>query len=91
MSFADDLINSKKKKKKGESFADEVISGGYDAMWATEYNKTIPTTKKQEDIAPVKEERKWFESGAFADGYQFGDLTKTILYTSNSYSSIPEK
>jgi hypothetical protein len=48
------------------------------------------------DIAPVKNnvesvktetskkddgERKWFEKGAFADGYQFGDVTKTILGT----------
>lgn len=26
-----------------------------------------------------KEERKWFQKGAFEDGYQFGDVTKTIL------------
>ena len=31
-------------------------------------------TKKEEE-----KERKWFEKGAFEDGYQFGDITKTIL------------
>lgn len=28
-----------------------------------------------------KEERKWFDKGAFDDGYDFGDVTKTILGT----------
>ena len=32
-----------------------------------------PTTKD--------DSRKWFKSGAFDDGYQFGDVTKTILGT----------
>lgn len=27
------------------------------------------------------DERTWFQKGAFADGYQFGDITKTILGT----------
>ena len=41
------------------------------------------------DIAPIgttvskkdeeEKERKWFQKGAFKDGYQFGDVTKTIL------------
>lgn len=26
-------------------------------------------------------ERRWFDSGAFSDGYQFGDVTKTVLGT----------
>lgn len=38
--------------------------------------------KRRETTANKKEkERKWFESGAFSDGYQFGDVTKTILGT----------
>ena len=28
---------------------------------------------------PTQDERKWFEKGAFEDGYDFGDITKTIL------------
>ena len=33
------------------------------------------TTKKKED------ERTWFQSGVFEDGYQFGDVSRTILAT----------
>ena len=35
--------------------------------------KTVNKKKKDED------ERKWFQKGAFEDGYDFGDITKTIL------------
>ena len=31
-------------------------------------------------------DRKWFQKGAFEDGYQFGDITKTILGTTNDIS-----
>lgn len=30
-------------------------------------------------IAPVQDDGKWYESGLFKDGYDFGDVTKTIL------------
>lgn len=46
--------------------------------------QTTPNKKKkeEEDIAPVKKERNyWFEKGAFSDGYDFGDVTKSILGT----------
>jgi hypothetical protein len=36
---------------------------------------------KEDDIAPVKEKRTWFQKGAFSDGYDFGDISKTILGT----------
>ena len=36
---------------------------------------TYGSTRKDED------ERKWFQKGAFEDGYQFGDVFKTILGT----------
>ena len=37
---------------------------------------------QKEDIAPVKtEDRSWFKSGAFEDGYNFGDITKTVTGT----------
>ena len=46
--------------------------------------------KEDDDIAPVRsttkkdeDERKWFEKGAFEDGYQFGDVFKTLLGTEN--------
>ena len=38
------------------------------------------TTKKEED------ERKWFQKGEFEDGYQLGDITKTILGTKTDIS-----
>ena len=41
----------------------------------------LSAAAKDDDIAPVKDERKWFQKGQFEDGYQFGDITKTILGT----------
>ena len=38
--------------------------------------KKAYSTKKKDD-----EDDKWFKSGAFDDGYQIGDITKTILGT----------
>lgn len=72
---------TKKKKKKQSA----------EGMSFTDYTKQVLGKEDIEapidnDIAPVKEtstkktdKRKWFEKGAFEDGYQFGDLTKTIL------------
>lgn len=50
--------------------------------------------EEEEEIAPIttvgalsskskeeEKERKWFNSGLFEDGYDFGDITKTILGT----------
>jgi hypothetical protein len=68
-----------KKKKKKESYVDSVLNGTYKAE--------LPTITVREDIAPVKttkkEEKKWYQQilqtpEAFKDGYQFGDVTKTI-------------
>ena len=33
------------------------------------------------DIAPVKKKRTWFDTGAFDDGYDFGDISKVLLGT----------
>ena len=32
-----------------------------------------------DDLAPVREDAPWYKRGLFADGYQFGDVTKSIL------------
>lgn len=81
MSLADDIINgsySKKKKNQIDSntLADDIINGTYK-------RNTVNT-----DLAPVaKEENKNFlqeifqKSKAFDDGYNIGDVTKTILGT----------
>jgi predicted nucleotidyltransferase len=75
-----DLFSSKNKK----SVADSIINGSYNAKDFFPSSTKSTTTKKDEEIAPVKQEKKrtWFNSGAFSDGYQFGDVTKTILGTS---------
>ena len=56
-------------------------------------NKTYAERVLSGDIAPIKtttekeeKEQKWFEKGAFADGYQFGDLYKTYAASSQDLS-----
>lgn len=77
--FAEYTRNKKKKEAQGLSFRDytKLVLG--DA-----YNEDLGPVRESvalSEIAPVKdevEERKWFEKGAFSDGYQFGDIVKTI-------------
>lgn len=46
------------------------------------------TENDMEDIAPTnEEERTWFQKGLFADGYQFGDISKSVF---GSYKDIEE-
>ena len=51
--------------------------------WRKENEVKVSNTKKP--VSTKKEEKKWyndvFDSGAFNDGYDFGDVTKTILGT----------
>ena len=44
----------------------------------TSNSKTTVTTSKEKE---EEKERKWFNSGLFEDGYQFGDIAKSILGT----------
>lgn len=69
----DGTISKKKKKKKGNNYI-------------LQDDGTI-VLSKEEDIAPVKTERTWFNTGAFDDGYDFGDVTKTILGTAGDLGS----
>ena len=43
-------------------------------------DNSVKTNTSANDIGPVKEteKRTWFQGGAFSDGYQFGDIAKTI-------------
>lgn len=96
MSFTSDFLEEEKKKKKkkeekgttGDSFTDEFLA--YEAEEVDE---------QEEDIAPLRDKLPlptkpikttnnsgWFTGGAFSDGYQFGDITKTILGTINDVS-----
>lgn len=55
----------------------------------TEYTNEYKKKKKKEaeilasqkKTEKTEEKRTWFDKGAFDDGYQFGDVTKTILGT----------
>ena len=72
-------ISKKKKKKEEEKVAYKVDAGG---------NITaVKNTADEDDIAPVKKteekERTWFQAGAFEDGYQFGDVLKTVVGTAS--------
>lgn len=70
MSFSD--WSNKKKKKTTESFS-EWSNNKYGITEDDDDIAPLPSTVKKED-----DERKWFQKGAFEDGYQFGDVTKTM-------------
>ena len=77
--FTNDFLTGvqKRKKKKDE----EEIAPTLDTLPLRSDDKFgITLYNASDDIAPTKE-RTWFDSGAFDDGYQFGDVTKTILGT----------
>lgn len=88
-------INKRKKKeeeKKSQS-VDKSSNKSSSKSYASEYFEAMqslesPLDTFMNDIAPVKNQteqkkQKWYEgwldTGAFDDGYQFGDLTKTIV------------
>ncbi len=50
---------------------------------ATSSSDIAPTTNKvvKGEFTGSRERRTWFDTGAFDDGYQFGDVFKTILGT----------
>lgn len=84
MSFSSNYNELRKKRKKETESNNGSFSDKYNSL----------RNQREEDIAPVKttvtepsneeqKERKWFQKGGFEDGYQFGDVTKTILGTIN--------
>jgi hypothetical protein len=85
MGFTEDFLaeeeKRKKKKKKttGDSFTDEFLTAEEERR-ATGNNNTVTPVAPVAPSAPVAEpeKRTWFDSGAFDDGYQFGDVFKTI-------------
>ncbi len=63
------------------SFQDR-INLQYEKQKAAEAAWKKEEKEKEEEIAPVKKERNyWFEKGALSDGYDAGDITKSILGT----------
>ena len=60
----------------GNSYLDRVMSGDVDDI------APLPSKSSKEE----EKDRKWFDKGAFDDGYQFGDVTKSILGTAADLS-----
>ena len=84
MSFTSDFLEAEKKKKKnqstGDPFTDQFLSFEADKIAEQKgYIAPVRETVESTVEAPIK--RTWLTGGAFSDGYQFGDVTKTIIGT----------
>lgn len=77
--YVDASGNISKKKKKSDVAYIVDASGNITAVKDDD--------EKDEDIAPVKKteekERSWFQAGAFEDGYQLGDVFKSVIGTAS--------
>lgn len=89
MSFSSNYLKELEKRKKEQEESGKKNTGmlysSHDIAPVRHTNITMTPSKSEdeEEVAPVKEEKenKWFQSGAFEDGYQFGDVFKTIVAT----------
>ena len=89
MSFTDDYLELRKKKKKTSEKADiaPLFTNKTTAFFNEEdiapvSTTTTKTTSKKDDDKP------WYKKGAFEDGYDFGDVTKTILGIDEDSASL---
>ena len=82
----------KKKKTTGDEFTDEFINALDDEHYqqyedlAPVKKQTQTTTKTEAPVKEEKDDKKWYDGflqlgDALSDGYQFGDITKTLLGT----------
>lgn len=91
----------KKAKKQAEELEKKYGSSAYGGTtWLDEQlNPSKKSSKTDDDIAPVStikkytetkeyEEKPWYEKGLFADGYDFGDVSKTILGLDKENASL---
>jgi hypothetical protein len=89
MGFSDEYLKLRKKRLEGE----EQNATKEELESPRLLEPRLPLIR-DDDIAPVKQttnkssttkkestERKWFQKGAFEDGYQFGDIVKSITST----------
>lgn len=81
----DGSIGIKKNKNKKKT-ADLIV--GEDGKITFNADKVKSSLSQNNDIAPVRTDvkRTWFKSGLFEDGYDFGDITKTILGTNKDFA-----
>ena len=64
-----------------KSYLDQRLDELKSIKQTQEASKAAAKTKRisDDDIAPVKNDTPWHKSGHFEDGWQFGDVTKSIL------------
>lgn len=76
MSFSEwsDLKHKKKKTSTFAEWSDEKYG-------VSKEEEESALAWREDEIAPVKGSDSWFQGGAFSDGYQFGDVSKTIVGT----------
>jgi hypothetical protein len=90
----EELEKLKKKKKQTVTPSNTLGNSlsylpSYNKLTASDIAPVLRTTRvkeKEDDVAPVKTKEDdskldFFQKGAFSDGYQFGDVTKSILGT----------
>lgn len=76
MATFSEYTNKKKKKQSFEDYTRGVV--GDEFFDKQEDIAPITLTEQEQQMGGQKDERKWFQKGAFEDGYQFGDVLKTI-------------
>ena len=78
-------LRKKRLKEMQDKTDDSLLPfGAYQKKQRERQNQDLAPMRSQSrapsyDIAPETKERSWFEKGAFEDGYQFGDITKTFF------------
>ncbi|MBO5319477.1 MAG: hypothetical protein J6B01_06705 [Ruminococcus sp.] len=92
LGLTDDEEEMKNGSKTVNKSAGRTVNNSSGDSMLDEYNRLkeerIAQEEEEEDIAPFlpsvrvptkTEEKPWYQSGVFADGYQFGDVSKHIL------------
>ena len=92
-------LKEEKKKKKKETSTSSKSSSSFMDEYREELDEIAPVVQAGNagNVNPIIDEegrlnslksdgRTWFQKGLFEDGYQFGDLTKTILGTGKDAS-----
>lgn len=84
-SFTNNYLKLRKNRQEAEEeeaerLEDELApSSSFNMNFSSVDIAPTPTVSKEDE--DEDEDRTWFDSGAFSDGYQFGDVTKTVLGT----------
>ena len=62
----------------------------YDDAIAPVASRVITRAQKKKEEEEKKKKRKWYEKGLFEDGYDLGDITKTILGVKDDTASLKD-